>query len=134
MPSKIFYSLTAFSFSILAAVLFLVFTPNINNEPPVEMVANAIKIEGDMQIINITAKGGYYPNSISAKAGMQTLLKVTTNNTYDCSSALYIPDIKYSKSLPVNGITEIQIPKQSKGEKITGLCSMGMYRFTINFN
>ncbi len=86
------------------------------------------------QVITMEAKGGYYPKDIQAKANMPLVLKMKTDSTFDCSSALRIPAINYSKHLPSSGETEIEIPAQKSGTSIQGLCSMGMYNFTINFN
>jgi plastocyanin domain-containing protein len=85
------------------------------------------------QVLDIAAKGGYSPRQIIAKAGVPSILKVSTQSTFDCSSALTIPALNYRDYLPPTGITEIPIPPQKPGTVITGLCSMGMYSFRIKF-
>ncbi len=92
-----------------------------------------ISTEGDKQIIEITAKGGYSPNKTTAKAGVPTIIRVKTNNTFDCSSALRIKSIGYSKNLPATGTTDIELPAQTSGSTLHALCSMGMYNFSIQF-
>ena len=94
---------------------------------------NNVTVVDGKQIITIDAKGGYFPHITKAKADMPTILKVTTRGTFDCSSALTIPDIDYKNNLPPSGVTEITIPPQKAGAKIQGLCTMGMYNFKIEF-
>ena len=86
------------------------------------------------QLLEITAKGGYTPKELNAKSGVETILRVTTKNTFDCSSALVIPALSVKKNLPPTGTTDIVIPAQKSGTKIAAACSMGMYAFEINFD
>lgn len=95
--------------------------------------ANVSTADGT-QIIEISAKGGYAPRLTSAKAGVATILRIKTNATFDCSSALRIPAIGYSKTLPATGTTDIPLPAQTAGSTLKALCSMGMYNFSISFN
>lgn len=94
---------------------------------------NLSLIDGQ-QIITINAKGGYSPKFTAAKAGVPTTLKINTQNTFDCSSALTIPSLGYQNYLPPSGETLINLPPQQAGTSLRGLCSMGMYNFTVNFN
>jgi plastocyanin domain-containing protein len=93
-----------------------------------------VSIVDGKQIIEITAKGGYAPRSTVAKAGIPTVLRVKTQGTFDCSSALTIPKLNYQKSLSATGVEEITVnPDQAQGT-LQGMCSMGMYSFKIAFN
>ncbi|HMP67258.1 MAG TPA: hypothetical protein PKA60_00720 [Candidatus Paceibacterota bacterium] len=96
-------------------------------------VDNVSVVDG-VQIITITAKGGYSPRTTNAKADIPTVIKMDTAGTFDCSSALAIPNLSYRSYLPPSGETLIDIPAQKSGTKLQGLCSMGMYNFAINFN
>lgn len=93
-----------------------------------------VSTENGEQILEVTAKGGYSPTTINAKSNAVTILRIKTENTFDCSSSLVIPKIGIRKNLPANGTTDINIPPQEKGTTIAAACSMGMYRFNINFN
>lgn len=93
-----------------------------------------LKTENDKQIIEIKAKGGYSPAVTTAKAGIPIILRIQTNGTYDCSSALRIPDINYSKNLPATGTTDIEVPAQTAGTTLSASCSMGMYHFSVQFH
>lgn len=95
--------------------------------------ANIATVNGK-QVIQINAKGGYAPRNTLAKANMPTVINVTTNGTYDCSSSLSIPSIGFRKALPASGTTPIEIPPQQPGATIKGVCAMGMYNFAVNFN
>lgn len=85
------------------------------------------------QIITIDTKGGYYPNNVIAKANIPTIIRFKTDNTYDCSAALYIKDLNVSQVLPPTGQTDIKVEAQAAGKQITGSCSMGMYGFRVTF-
>jgi plastocyanin domain-containing protein len=85
------------------------------------------------QILSMTAKAGFTPNKISAQANKSAILRITTQNTFDCSSSLIIAQLGIQKDLPPNGDTDIAIPPQQSGTKITGSCGMGMYGFEIEF-
>jgi Cu+-exporting ATPase len=86
------------------------------------------------QIIEITAKDGYSPSLIQAKAGIPILLKVKTQDTEDCSTAFTIPSFGIQAGLPATGVTEFDLPAQKAGDSIEGSCQMGMNHFTIEFN
>ncbi len=89
--------------------------------------------EGGFQIVEVTAKNGYSPAVTQAKADTATILRIKTNNTLDCSAALFIKDLKFQDFLPTTGETDIQILPQKAGTTIAGSCSMGMYGFEIRF-
>lgn len=95
---------------------------------------NNVSIVDGKQIIEINAKGGYTPRTTTAKAGIPTVIKMTTNGSFDCSSAVSIPSLNYRKNLPQSGETFIDVPAQKAGTKLQGLCAMGMYNFSIYFN
>ncbi len=94
---------------------------------------DSVRTENGIQIVHIVAGGGYSPRKVTVKADIATQIEMETNGTYDCSSALTIPAIKYNKQLPATGTTLIDIPAQSKSTVLTGLCAMGMFRFDIEF-
>ena len=93
-----------------------------------------VSVVDGKQIITINAKGGYSPKVTIAKAGMPTVIKVDTQGTFDCSSALTIPSLGYRNNLPPSGETAIDVPPQEVGVTVRGLCAMGMYNFSVNFN
>lgn len=94
--------------------------------------ANNVTVVDGKQIIDLTAKGGYSPLQSVAKAGMPTILRVSTKGTFDCSSALRIPSMDISRNLPQSGSTEIDLGTPQLGT-LQGTCGMGMYPFEISF-
>ena len=92
-----------------------------------------VSVENGVQIVEISAKGGYSPRKSVAKAGMPTILRINTKGTFDCSASLVIPSINYQENLPMSGITDVKLPLQTAGETIQGFCSMGMYSFEVYF-
>lgn len=92
------------------------------------------KEEGNKQILELKAKGGYSPSIINAKANMDTVLRVKTNSTFDCSAALTIPKLGIRKNLPPSASTDIALGTQQAGTEIAGTCAMGMYNFLLKFN
>lgn len=96
-------------------------------------VVQNVSMEGEKQIIEIDAKGGYSPKLTAAKAGVPTVLRLKTNGTYDCSSAVTIPSIGFRKNLEAAGVTEVEIPANVAQGTLEGVCSMGMYSFSVKF-
>lgn len=92
----------------------------------------ALMVDGK-QIIDISAKGGYSPRVVEAKAGVPTVLRVNTNGTFDCSASLVIPRLSYQKFLQPSATEEILIPAEQATGTLQGLCAMGMYGFQIKF-
>ncbi len=94
--------------------------------------ANNVSVVDGVQIIAISAKGGYHPLRSTAKAGIPTVMRFNTNGTFDCSSAVRIPTMDISLTLPRSGVTDIDIgnPQVSTLE---GTCGMGMYSFEVEF-
>lgn len=96
-----------------------------------EQIPN-VEIREGIQYITIQARGGYSPRLSTAQANIPTKLIMKTRGTYDCSLALVIRSIGYQKILSQNGeeIIDLGIPNSGT---IQGLCSMGMYSFSIHF-
>ncbi|MDO8561471.1 MAG: cupredoxin domain-containing protein [bacterium] len=95
--------------------------------------ASAVSIVDGKQLIDISAKGGYSPRIVLAKAGLPTTLRVATRGTFDCSASLVIPKLQYQKFLSPTGTEEIPISAEQAQGTMQGLCSMGMYNFQIKF-
>ena len=97
-----------------------------------EQNVNNVSIIDGKQIVEVKAKGGFFPIKSTAKASMPTILRVNTNSTFDCSSVLRIPSMNLTKNLPMSGTTDIDIGIQKAGI-FEGTCGMGMYPFEIEF-
>ncbi|MFZ2500967.1 MAG: cupredoxin domain-containing protein [Minisyncoccia bacterium] len=104
--------------------------PNANNGGATAPTATIVD---GIQVIDVTAKGGYSPRVVIAKAGVPTILRVTTNGTFDCSSSIVIPKLSYQKFLQPSGTEDIAISAEQATGTLQGLCAMGMYSFQIKF-
>lgn len=118
---------------IAVAVVGLALITKNNRTPTVPTQSNITEVDGK-QIIAITTKGGYTPQNTAAKANLPTTIVFKTNGTFDCSSAVRIPSIRFQAFLPPSGVKEVSIAPQKPGTTLSGTCSMGMYHFTISFN
>lgn len=104
-----------------------------NSNAPVADAHNVTVADGK-QIVEIGVKGGYSPKISTAKADMPTVLRMTTNGTFDCSSGVTIPSLGIRQILPASGNTDIEVPAQKAGTTLDGVCVMGMYHFAVNFD
>ena len=98
----------------------------------VNVPQNNVSIVNGIQIVDVTAKGGYLPRKSIAKAGIPTIVRFNTNGTFDCSASVRIPSMDISSTLSASGVTEINIGVHEAGI-LNGTCSMGMYPFEIEF-
>jgi plastocyanin domain-containing protein len=92
-----------------------------------------VEIRDGVQYITIDAMGGYSPSKTTAQGGIPTKLIVKTNGTFDCSRSLVVRSVGFQKILPQTGETEIDLGIPETGKPLTGMCSMGMYNFKIDF-
>jgi len=94
--------------------------------------ANNVTIVDGKQIIEIKAGGGYSPQKSIAQAGIPTIIRFDTKNTFDCSASVRIPSMNISQILPQTGTTDIDIGNPKVGI-FQGMCGMGMYPFEVDF-
>lgn len=118
---------------ILIGGAILISKNNVSNSSNSNLRANNVSIVDGKQIITINVKGGYWPGSTVAKAGLPTLLRLDTKGTFDCSSYIRIPSMNITKMLPNSGETDIELGTPNAGQ-LQGMCGMGMYRFNIDFS
>lgn len=119
-----------------AIVGLLVLSGVIKNGQNASTVAtndSAVTVEDGVQVIEMMAKGGYSPEFIEAKAGVPTELRVSTEGTYDCTSAIVIPALGYQKMLEPTGTETIKISASDAQGTLRGSCTMGMSTFEIAF-
>lgn len=119
---------------VLAGVLMLslfFISPKKSSQMSIASGQN-VHMENGTQVIEIKAGGGYTPALSVAKAGIPTVLRFTTNGSFDCSSSIRIPSLDMSKILPQSGTQDIDIGIPKIGP-LQGMCGMGMYPFSITF-
>ncbi|MEK9160470.1 MAG: hypothetical protein AAB440_00330 [Patescibacteria group bacterium] len=89
------------------------------------------EIRDGVQYVTVTAQGGYSPRVSGIKAGLPTKLVVKTDGTYDCSASLVVRSVGFQKILQPTGEEIIDLGILKSGDKVQGVCSMGMYSFQI---
>ncbi len=121
------------SILLIGGTLFFISSNPTSSNNETDKVKN-VEIKDEVQYVKILASGGYSPRITQISSGLPTKLIVKTDGTYDCSAALVIRSIGFQKILQPTGeeIIDLGIPKS--GEKIQGVCTMGMYSFVINVN
>lgn len=90
-----------------------------------------VEMRDGVQYVTVKAKSGYLPGSSQIKGGVPTKLIMKTDATYDCSASLILRSIGFQKTLQPTGEEIIDLGTPKSGEKIQGVCSMGMYNFQI---
>ena len=92
---------------------------------------NNVEIKDGVQYVTINAHSGYSPRMSSVQSGLPTKLIVKTNGTYDCSLSLVIRQIGFQKILQPTGEEVVDLGTLKSGEKVQGVCGMGMFNFQI---
>ncbi len=90
-----------------------------------------VEIRDGVQYVTVTAKGGYSPRVMQIKGGLPTKLVIKTDGTYDCSASLLVRSVGFQKILQPTGEEVIDLGTPKLGEKVQGVCGMGMYNFQI---
>ena len=103
-----------------------------NNNDSLGIDGDNVSVVDGIQIITLRARGGYQPRNSVAKAGIPTVIRFVTNNTYDCSSFVRFPSLNILKTLPPTGTTDVNIGSQ-EAISLKGSCGMGMYPFQVDF-
>lgn len=93
-----------------------------------------VEIKDGVQYVTVTAKGGYSPRITQIQSGIPTKLVVKTDGTYDCSASLVIRSVGFQKILQPTGEEVIDLGTPKSGEKVQGVCGMGMYNFQIKIS
>ncbi|MSR70644.1 hypothetical protein EXS62_01230 [Candidatus Kaiserbacteria bacterium] len=112
----------------------IVFLGGSKNNTETGASAQNVEIRDGVQYVTVNAKGGYSPKVSTAKAGIPTKLIVKTDGTYDCSASLVIRSVGFQKILAQTGEEVIDLGTPKAGQPLQGLCGMGMYNFSVNFN
>ena len=128
---KIIFGIIVIATLLFGGYLIRTFSASEEGAPLADEGGDNVSIVDGTQIVTLRAKGGYQPRVSTVKAGIPTILRVNTNGTFDCSSALRIPSMKISENLPANGTTDIALGELKPGI-LDGTCSMGMYPFELN--
>lgn len=130
MNTKVIISI-CISIALVGGTLYLI-SQEQGAPATVPIGVSNVEMRDGVQYVTVTAQGGYFPNSSDIQPGIPTKLIVKTNGTYDCSASLIIRDVGYQKILPSTGEEVIDLGVPTSGQKIQGVCGMGMYNFSVN--
>ncbi|HZE87202.1 MAG TPA: sulfite exporter TauE/SafE family protein [Methylomirabilota bacterium] len=75
---------------------------------------------------------GYNPDNLTVKAGSTVTLHLKNNGGAGCTQAFTIPSLGVQKVVPLGSSDTITFTAPNKTGQIAFMCSMGMYRGTIN--
>ena len=118
------------SLVLIGGTLYLVSDRSASSGSEIAQSQN-VEVKDGVQYVTIIAKGGYSPRVTEIKGGLPTKLVVKTDGTYDCSASLIVRSVGFQKILQPTGeeIIDLGIPRS--GDKVQGVCGMGMYNFQI---
>ncbi|MBI5530034.1 MAG: sulfite exporter TauE/SafE family protein [Candidatus Doudnabacteria bacterium] len=77
---------------------------------------------------------GYSPNSFSVPKDSDIKIKLVNQGGSSCVQDFTIPSLGVQKVVPLGSSGEVTFHSPSKPTQIAFMCSMGMYRGTINVN
>lgn len=118
------------SIAIIGGTLYFVSEKPAVSDSDVAQSQN-VEIRDGIQYVTVSAQGGYSPRSSVIQPNLPTKLIVKTNGTYDCSASLVVRSVGFQKILQPTGEEVIDLGTPKSGEKIQGVCGMGMYNFQI---
>ncbi len=132
MKNKIIIITTSLFVAVILLVIFGGKKEEVkSNEANIKRAGN-VYMEDGKQIIEIGVRGGYSPRESFASSGVPTILRMVTKNTFDCSSAIRIPDFNINETLKNTDKRDFDVGVPRDG-RVLGSCSMGMYNFSITF-
>ena len=81
--------------------------------------------------INIEASG-YKPDNLTVKAGSNITIHLKNNGGSGCTQAFTIPSLGLQKIVPLGQSDTVSFTAPSQPGQLPFMCSMGMYKGTIN--
>ena len=92
--------------------------------------ASRARVDGGVQEVEITVKGGYSPSLIHVQEGMPVRFVFDRQETGECSSRVVFPDFAVSKSLPAFSRTSVEFVPTKTGT-FGFACGMNMLHGTL---
>lgn len=114
------------SIVIIGGTLYFVSEKPTSSENGAVSQSQNVEVKDGVQYVTVDAKGGYSPRQSIIQPNLPTKLIVKTNGTYDCSASLVIRSTGFQKILQPSGEEVIDLGTPKSGEKIQGVCGMGM--------
>jgi P-type Cu+ transporter len=92
--------------------------------------ARAAQLEGGVQRVMVTVKGGYSPDVIKARQGVPMEMIFDRQESGDCTSRVVFPDLMVSAALPAFQRTTVRLTPASAGT-FGFACGMNMVHGTL---
>ncbi len=80
----------------------------------------------------VISSSGYTPHNFSVNAGSPVTIHLKNQDSNNCAQAFTIPELGVKKVVPMGTSQTITFTAPQKTGPISFMCSMGMYRGTIN--
>lgn len=120
------------SYENITRRIFPVDKPLASTAPPIGTESAVASSETGVLKLSVE-NGGYFPQTLHAKADSALTLALITQNTRSCARDFVIPALKFYTLLPETGQELVEIPPQQPGTIMHFTCSMGMYTGQIEF-
>ena len=85
------------------------------------------QLDGGVQVVTVTVKGGYSPDLIEVVAGTPVRLLFDRQESGDCTSRVVFADFKVNQTLPANETTAVDLLPTTPGD-YEFACGMNMVR------
>lgn len=92
--------------------------------------ARSAQLEGGVQRVAVTVKGGYSPDLIKARQGVPLEMVFDRQESGDCTSRVLFPDLAVSAALPAYQRTTVRLTPASAGT-FGFACGMNMVHGTL---
>src|SRR6266487_6096408 len=92
--------------------------------------ARSAQLDGGVQRVTVTVKGGYSPDVISVRQGVPLEIEFDRQESGDCTSRVVFPDLAASAALPAFGRTTVRLDPARAGS-FGFACGMNMIHGTL---
>ncbi|MFD7627781.1 heavy metal translocating P-type ATPase [Streptomyces sp. NPDC059851] len=92
--------------------------------------AGATRLEGGVQRLDVTVRGGYSPNLIKVRQGVPLELVFDRQESGECTSRVVFPELRVSAGLPANTRTAVHLMPDRAGT-FGFACGMNMIHGTL---
>ncbi|WP_055548925.1 heavy metal translocating P-type ATPase [Streptomyces sp. NBRC 110028] len=92
--------------------------------------ARTATVEGGLQRVGITVRGGYSPSVIRVRQGMPVELVFDRQESGECTSRVVFPDLRVSAGLPAHTRTTVRLRPEEAGS-FGFACGMNMIHGTL---
>ncbi|MEU0396477.1 heavy metal translocating P-type ATPase [Streptomyces sp. NPDC006208] len=90
----------------------------------------AARVEGGIQRVQVTVRGGYSPNLIKVRQGIPVELVFDRQESGECTSRVVFPDLKVGAGLPAHTRTTVRLNPERAGS-FGFACGMNMIHGTL---